>query len=110
MDWFRRHLNWTVVLAWVASFPLSYIVGSLIQSINPYISTGTYYLIGYTIQGLWLLGIAGWVLRKKNRSLWNLLWLFVPFGWIVFLCLENRAGTIGNEFISSNLREEVGND
>ncbi len=101
MNWFRRHLNWTIVLVWVASFPISYVVGTIIQFINPYISTGTYYVIGYTINGLWLLGIGGWVLRKKNRSLWNLLWLIIPLGWIVFLLLENRSG------ISS---KEVGND
>ena len=97
MNWFRRHLNWTAVLSWVAAFPLGYLTSMLIQSINPYISTGTYYALGYTINGLWLLGIAGWVLRKKNRSLWNLLWLPFPFGWIVFLCLENRTDILQKE-------------
>ena len=101
MNWFRRHLNWTIVLAWVSSFPVSYVVGTIIQNINPYISTGTYYALGYIINGLWLLGIGGWVLRKKNRSLWNLLWLVIPFGWIVFLGLENR---------SDISRKEVNND
>ena len=64
-------------------------------------STEAYYAIVYIISILWLFGIDGWVLRRKGRSLWNLLWLIVPLGWIVFLCLENRSST----FI-----KEVGND
>ncbi len=76
----------------VALYPLGYVTGALILSISPYMSTVVYYSIVYIIAALWLFGIDGWVLRKKNRSLWNLLWLIVPFGWIVFLCLENRSG------------------
>ncbi|GAI46660.1 unnamed protein product, partial [marine sediment metagenome] len=76
----------------------------------PYISTGVYYSIIYIIAALWLFGIDGWVLKKKNRSLWNLLWLIVPFGWIVFLCLENRTGIISSKFSSDNFQEEVGDD
>ena len=101
MNWFRRHLNWVAVLSWVALYPLGYITGALILSISPYMSTGVYYSIAYIIVALWLFGIDGWVLRKKNRSLWNLLWLVIPFGWIVFLGLENR---------SDISRKEVNND
>ena len=89
------------VLSWVALYPLGYVTGALILSIIPYMSTVVYYSIVYIIAALWLFGIDGWVLRKKNRSLWNLLWLIIPFGWIVFLCLENRADV---------LQGEVGND
>lgn len=91
MNWFRRHLNWVMVLSWVALYPLGFITGLVITSINPYISTAAYYVLVYIVGAAWLFGIDGWVLRKKNRSLWNLLWLPIPFGWIVFLSLENRA-------------------
>ena len=99
-NWFSRHLNWVAVLSWVALYPLGYITGLLTISISPYMSTGVYYSIVYLTEALWLFGIDGWVLRKKNRSLWNLLWLIIPFGWIVFLCLENRT----------NALQEVNND
>ena len=92
MNWFRRHLNWTMVLAILAQFPIGYIVGSFIQVVNPYVSTGIYYALVYLVTLAWLFVIAGWVLKEKRRSLWNLLWLIVPYvGLIVFLCLENRT-------------------
>jgi len=94
MKWFKRHLNWVALLSWVAVYPLSYAIGALILSISPYMSTGAYYAIAYLIIAVWLFGISGWVLRKKNRGLWHLLWLVIPFGWIVFLSLENKSGEI----------------
>jgi len=99
-----------VVFSWIALYPLGYVIGTLILSISPYMSTGVYYSIIYIIAALWLFGIDGWVLKKKNRSLWNLLWLIVPFGWIVFLCLENRTGIISSKLSSDNFQEEVGDD
>ena len=97
MNWFGRHLSWVAVLSWVALYPLGFITGLAITSINPYISTATYYFLVYIVSAAWLFGIGGWVLRKKNRSLWNLLWLPVPFGWVVFLCLENRTDILEKE-------------
>lgn len=38
--------------------------------------------------------IYGWILKQKKRTLWWLFILFVPFGWIVFLSLENRSEVI----------------
>ena len=103
MNWLGRHLNWVAVLSWVALYPLGFITGLAITSVNLYISTATYYALVYIVSAAWLFGIGGWVLRKKNRSLWNLLWLPIPFGWIVFLCLENKISTIGNKIVSDNL-------
>jgi hypothetical protein len=97
VDWFRRHLSWTAVLCWIAAYPLGFIVGMLILSVSPYMSTTAYYVIVYLIVALWTFGICAWVLREKNRSYWYLLWLVVPFGWIVFLSLENRAETLAQE-------------
>jgi hypothetical protein len=103
MNWFGRHLNWVMVLSWVALYPLGFITDLAITSINPYISTAAYYVLVYIVSAAWLFGIGGWVLRKKNRSLWNLLWLPIPFGWIVFLSLENRADITSDRFQLDNL-------
>lgn len=107
MSWFERHLNWTMILAFFASFLIVYLVSLFIISVFTYMSTGIYYFIIYTVNILWILFVGAWVLRKKMRSLWNLLLLFVPFGLIIFLCLENRTSNISGEFSSDNLREEV---
>jgi len=36
--------------------------------------------------------VGTWGLRQKGRSLW---WLFmvIPFGWIPYVCLKNRAAS-----------------
>lgn len=76
MNWFQRHLNWTMILTALAWYILAGIEGS-----------GIGWLIGLVV----CFPIYGWILSQKRRSLWWLLILFVPFGWIVFLCLENRS-------------------
>ena len=38
-----------------------------------------------------IIWITGWYLRKKNRNLWNLIWLLVPLGVIPLLCLRNLS-------------------
>ena len=91
LNWFQRHLNWISILSIIALFPLGYITGVAIIFINPYMSTVAYYSIVYIIAALWLIGIDGWVLRRKNRSLWNLLLLIIPFCWIMFPFLENKS-------------------
>jgi hypothetical protein len=106
MNWFNRHLNWTAFLSWVALYPLIYLIGTLIVNVNPYMSTGAYLAILYLVIAVWLFGIGGWVLRKKNRNLFHLLWLVIPFGWIVFLCLENKAEITVDSSKLANLKEE----
>lgn len=91
MNWFNRHLNWTALLSWIALYLLIYLIRTLILHVNPYIPTSAYLAILYGVSAAWLFGIGGWVLRKKNRNLFHLLWLVIPFGWIVFLSLENKA-------------------
>jgi len=101
MNWFERHLNWTMVLGLVGGYGISvgvaFIVGIVMVSANPYVSDAALedagYVVGIVVT-LVVVGLVwGWALRKKNRSLWwLLLGMFVPFGFIVLLCLENRSG------------------
>ena len=96
--WFARHLNWTAFLSWIAFYPLYYFIcflaGLVIYSVNPYISDESVDTISIFLAILvalaWLIPINGWVLSKKGRSWGWLLIFLVPFGWIVFLCLENK--------------------
>lgn len=91
-SWFERHLNWTMVLALVGAYAVGFIVGFIIGLSDPYVSDGVVYIVGLIINLAILIPVWGWALRKKNRSLWWLpLGLFVPFGFIVLLCLENKS-------------------
>lgn len=99
MNWFQKHLNWTAVLSWIALYPINFVVGLIVGAIvvfnDPYISeealSDIAYVFGIVVSLAWLMPTNGWILRKKSRSLWNLLWLFIPFGGIVFLCLKNLS-------------------
>jgi hypothetical protein len=83
-NWFERHLNWTMVLACAGAYAVNFII---------HISYGDSIGIGYLIIYMAILALVwGWTLTKKNRSLWWLpLGLFVPFGFIVLFCLENKS-------------------
>lgn len=104
MKWFKRHINWTLIVVAVGTYLLTMVtsapvetteqgrsvLGLLIQSVNPSISNET---LGWFYLPIWLalmLPVAGWVLKQKGRSLWHLLWGIVPLGWIVILCLKNQ--------------------
>lgn len=99
MNWFQRHLNLTLIAVVVGTYLLTMvtsasaettgqgrsIVGSLIQLVNPTISNQT---MSWFYLPIWLalmLPVEGWVLSKKNRSMWHLLWAITPFGWIIIL-------------------------
>jgi len=102
-NWFERHLNWTAVLTWIALYPIGYftgvILGMIVSAVNPLMNEDTLliviYTIGFMVSTGWLLPTNGWILKKKNRSFWHLFWPFLPFGWIVFLMLENRSAQQG---------------
>lgn len=83
MNWFRQHLNWTVVLAALIALP----VRALSEGIPDILLSFLVFLIGLAI----VLGIIGWTLRQRNRSLFWLFMAIVPFGWIVFFTLSNHT-------------------
>ena len=93
-NWFERHLNWTMVLGLLGAYLAVFIVDLIIILSDPYVSDDVLFVIGLIITLAILTPVWWWALRRKNRSLWWLpLGLFVPFGFIVLLCLENRGET-----------------
>ena len=92
MNWFERHLNWTMVFGLLGTYVAGFMVGAVIYSVDPYVSDGAMYIIGFIVSLAILIPVWGWALRRKSRSLWWLLMgLFVPFGFIVLLCLDNKS-------------------
>ncbi len=105
VNWFQKHLNLTLTVFAVGTYLLTMVgfapaesteqersmVGLLIQLVNPAITNET---MGWFYLPTWLalmLPVEGWVLSKKNRSLWHLLWAITPFGWIIILFLKNQS-------------------
>jgi len=82
VNWYRRHLNWTLGLVFVIC-----LIGVLLAaSIG-----GTADFIVRILATLISFLVAGWVINQKRR---RLLWLFmgfIPFGFIVFFTLDNRS-------------------
>jgi endogenous inhibitor of DNA gyrase (YacG/DUF329 family) len=86
-SWFERHLNWTTVLAWLGTYPITFIVASLVILANPYISDDAFVVILVIANLAVIVAVGRWVLRKKNRSMW---WLLISPS-IFFLFIENKS-------------------
>ena len=104
-NWFRRHLNWTVVLSWLGAYVIAFMAGIVVVMVmygrNPNVVEADLEKVltftGVVVALAWLLPTNGWVLRKKGQSEWHLIWLLVPFGIMVLLGLQNRVGVGGGE-------------
>lgn len=94
MSWFHKHLHWTVILVWLATFPAGFIAGFVFGTLDPdaiYYSDEAWTGVGLLAALPVVAGGWGWVLRQKNRSLWWLLLaMLVPFGFLCMFGLENR--------------------
>jgi hypothetical protein len=78
----------------VGAYVAAFIAGFMIALADPYVSADVPSVVGLIITIAVITPVWWWALRRKNRSLWWIpLGLFVPFGWIVLLCLENRSRT-----------------
>ncbi len=108
MNWFKRHLNWTLGLGILIGFILatggsvkalaesviflsfSGFVASLLTGLSSG-NRGALDLI-FTVIGLAIcIPISIWVLKQKHRTSWWVLMVFVPWGFIVLPCLGNRG-------------------
>ena len=89
MNWFQRHLNWTVVLAAVVGGWIAFGAGFSFEALYSGVPDEAFFAILFIPLAI-IFPVAGWALKQKGRSLGWLGIFFVPFGWIFFLCLENR--------------------
>lgn len=104
MNWFERHLNWTIALGLLGTYVASFVAGFMIGMADPAVSDDVLYPVGFIVSLAVLIPVWGWALRRKGRSLWwLLLGLFVPFGFIGLLCLENRSESTELSVFGDNL-------
>jgi len=92
-NWFQRHLNWTFFLAVICGYLVGFTYGpGLLSNYYPNVSYDIYTGLGFgnLIATNISIPLGLWVLHQKYRKFWWIFILFVPFGWIIFLCLENR--------------------
>lgn len=107
-EWFRKHLNWTVVLWWLAVLLMYWILVIFVaasEELADDVALGFWsaiYLV-FAFAGavsLWYLLV--WNLRHKGRSLFNLFYLLIPWiGGIVFLYIKDRE-----QLAEEKMREE----
>lgn len=103
MTWFKRHLNWTLVIAAVVTNGLGFVLGAL----EAHITTSLVTL--YAALAIYLATFV-WVLVQKGRGLWLIslafiylgatyilgFIVFIPLifgslpGFIMLLCLKNK--------------------
>jgi len=87
VNWFERHLNWTMVLAWVGTLFVIWIIAALMLLADPYVSEDTLSGTGFVIGLLAPIPAGYWVIRKKNRSMW---WLLILWSYF-FLLVSNKS-------------------
>ena len=93
LNWFQSHLNWTYILGYVVVLMLSFIVGFISGTIDPYGYEETIDVVAYLITFIIMLPMSIWVLKRKNRSLW---WLLLA-GWFSPLWLGSKSKEIDHE-------------
>ena len=86
-SWFERHLNWTMVFAWLSTYVISFILVFLMTLIDPYMPGEAFFFVLVIANLAVVIGVGQWVLRKKNRSL---AWLLISWTWF-FLLVENHS-------------------
>jgi len=86
-NWFERHLNWTMVLAWLGSYLIIYLVFFVAVLANSDMSEDAFLASCFIIPLAVSIAAGQWVLRQKNRSL---AWLLICCTWF-FLLIENHS-------------------
>jgi hypothetical protein len=90
VNWFERHLNWTLIISWIICMPIYGALGSVVvYDIEP--SGGVVSgIISVIFLGLFL-WTAVWVVKQRNQSLLWLSILILPIlGVILLMVLDNN--------------------
>jgi hypothetical protein len=91
INWFQRHLNWTFVLAVLGGYGIAVGVSVFLLLADPTTPDFAFNMVFLGIMAAVTIPVGIWVLRQKGRKLWWFLILFIPFGWIWFLMLDNHG-------------------
>ena len=81
MDFFRRHLNWTMGALWVVCWPLPLLASTVLAGET--LAQILYYSFGFLI-----LVFTTWYLRQKSRSEW---WTFLWLPWFIASAVASES-------------------
>jgi uncharacterized membrane protein len=91
--WFQQHLNLTLVIGLAAATLLNVAGIVVLMMLEPEATEETLafqtQIMGYILSFFIMFPLAGWVIRQKGRNPWNVLWLILPFGWVMILLMTN---------------------
>ncbi|MFC1984644.1 hypothetical protein ACFLU0_01345 [Chloroflexota bacterium] len=87
MSWTERHLGRSLIFFCIGASFLPYMVGFLLGTMLGEINL----ILGPIICMILYAYVAAWHVQKRDRGPWNALWIFVPFGFILLLCLKDLA-------------------
>lgn len=77
MNWFKRHLNITLVLSWLIALIVAFIY---------HLPFGSPYALFFIV--IFVFVVEFWYLKQKRRPLWYVILNFLPvIGWIWMLFL-----------------------
>jgi hypothetical protein len=91
MNWFRKHLNWTMFLSWILAL-IIFLVSIPLYAQRENADVILYFMGFYFVV---ILLVSAWVLRQKGRSLWYLCLFFLREIYVIIICsMENRRTII----------------
>jgi uncharacterized membrane protein YfcA len=92
VNWFQKHLHWTLTIFFALSMAISAIIGSQYGFLNYNYESGIdMMLVGTVIHYAINFPVTYWVLRQKEQNVaWSLLVILNPIGFIVALLLTNK--------------------
>jgi hypothetical protein len=106
MNWFEKHLNWTLILVYICIYPVLFILGLCTGYILAIIGItitddilNTIEIVSYIITFIWLVSGTVWYINEKCRSLWWGVLMFIPLGLIWLLLLKNNNINQTKEYI-----------
>lgn len=91
-NWFQKHLHLTLIISFVVSMVIYYIIGARYGFFNYTYESGIHMmLLATVIHYVINFPITYWVLKQKGQNVaWSLLVLLNPIGLIVAIMLTNK--------------------
>jgi hypothetical protein len=89
MNWFQTHLHLTVLLLGLSIYIIGFVTGGIIMIASK--QSSEFAAIPIIVNIILNSILMGWFLRQKNRGYAWLIFIIVPFGFLVYFLLQPRV-------------------